>query len=130
MSTEGLSRRHYPCNECPIREDNKDNPSSQFPLHKWRELTASVVDPVTKFGPDFDAPIFGCHKGAPGTNEDLACAGWLVRFGVDHPRVRLAYAMGRIPDSAFVAGPGWPPLHPDWEAVVANQSIPEGADEE
>lgn len=119
----GFPRRTYPCNECPIRVDNATNPASQFPARKWAELTASVEDPVTGFGPSITDPMFGCHKGAPGSDSDLACAGWLVRFGGDHPRVRLALAMGRLPESAMVAGENWPELHESWTEVVANHSI-------
>lgn len=116
-------RRRFPCNECPIRADNRDNPTAKFPAARWAALTASVVDPATGFGPDFDAPLFGCHKGTPGqASEDLACAGWLARFGGEHPRVRLAHLLGWLPDSALVPGENWPPLHAGWVEVVAAQT--------
>lgn len=115
-------RRRFPCGECPIRSDNADNPRSKFPAERWDALTASVVDPDTGFGPSFDAPLFGCHKGEPGTDADLACAGWLARFGRDHPVIRFALTTGRLPEEALTPGPNWPPLHPTWREVVAHQT--------
>jgi hypothetical protein len=121
--TDGeMPHRRYPCDECPIRADNADNPASQFPPERWAALTATVVDPATGFGPDFDATLFGCHKGEPGSGADLACAGWLARFGDAHPQVRLALATGRLPESALRAGANWPPLHKTWAEVVSNHS--------
>lgn len=122
-------RRIFPCGPCPIRADNAGNPESMFPAERWVALTASVVDPVTGYGPSMDAPMFGCHKGAPSTNADLACAGWLVRFGPDHPRVRLAALCGRIPGHAFQPGDNWPPLHATWEEVVRHHTLPEDVDD-
>jgi hypothetical protein len=87
-----------------------------------------VVDPATGFGPSIDAPMFGCHKGAPSTNADLACAGWLARFGLDHPLVRFAALQGRIPAEAFQPGDNWPPLHETWEEVVGHHTLPERGD--
>jgi hypothetical protein len=66
--------------------------------------------------------MFGCHKGAPGTNADLACAGWLVRFGADHTTVRMAIAAGRLPYEALSPGTDWPPLHETWDEVVLAQT--------
>jgi len=123
-----MPHRRFPCNECPIRADNADNPASKFPAWKWRELTASVESPGG-FGPEFDAPLFGCHKGQPGNSgEDLACAGWLARFGLGHPRVRLALATGRLDPAALRPGENWPPLFTSWRAIVAAQSLPEDAE--
>ena len=34
--------RKYPCNECPFRRDNADNPASQFPSERWAELRSTV----------------------------------------------------------------------------------------
>lgn len=60
-------------------------------------------------------------QGAPGTNDDLACAGWLARFGADHLGVRLAVANGRLPATALAPGENWPPLHHTWRDVVREQ---------
>jgi hypothetical protein len=121
-TTAGFPRRRFPCAQCPIRADTADNPDSQVPPHRWRDLTATVIDPATGYGPDFDASLFGCHMREPGTGADLACAGWLARFGQEHPRVRLALAMGRLPVDALTPGENWPPLHETWPEVVANHS--------
>lgn len=117
-------RRTFPCGPCPIRADNADNPDSWFPAERWSALTASVIDPATGFGPSIDAPLFGCHKGEPGTNADLACAGWLAQFGPEHPAVRLAVLQGRLPHEAFQPGENWPPLHSTWEEVVHHHTLP------
>lgn len=79
-----LPRRHFPCDECPIRADNRDNPKSKFSADRWEELSASVRDPLTGHQPMPGDILFGCHKGEPGTGADLACAGWLAQFGGDH----------------------------------------------
>lgn len=116
--------RRYPCDECPIRADNTDNPKSKFPAERWQALSVSVRHDGHQ--PGFGDPLFGCHKGAPGTDEDLACAGWLARFGDDHIAVRLAVAQGRLSDDALGPGETWPPLHETWADVVAHQSSVSG----
>jgi hypothetical protein len=105
----GLPRRHFPCDECPIRADNSDNPKSKFPAERWDDLSASVRDPRTGRQPMPGDIMFGCHKGEPGTKADLACAGWLAQFGADHVGVRLAVVRGQLPDSALTPGANWPP---------------------
>jgi len=117
-------RRLYPCNECPIRSDNTDNPRSKFSASRWAELT-STVRTSDGGSPPLGSAMFGCHKGAPGTDEDLACAGWLARFGENHMSVRLALATGRLAVEALTPGIGWPPLHETWDAVVAAQTAEE-----
>lgn len=109
-------RRLFPCDECPIRADNADNPKSMFPACRWDALSASVN------APQMGDVMFGCHKGAPGTDEDLACAGWLAQFGGGHPTVRLAVFTGRLPVEALSPGSNWPPLHESWQAVVEAQT--------
>ncbi|WP_199512188.1 DUF6283 family protein [Nucisporomicrobium flavum] len=120
-----LPRRQFPCDECPIRSDNSDNPRSKFPAERWNALGASVRDPHTGYQPMPGDVMFGCHKGEPGTNADLACAGWLAQFGGDHGGVRLAVVQGRLPDSALEPGPNWPPLHETWADVVRAQTAPD-----
>lgn len=121
--TREFPHRKYPCDECPIRADNTDNPKSQFPAERWRSLESSVRDPISGEHPGMDDPLFGCHKGRPGEpGEDLACAGWLARFGRDHVRIRLALALGDLPRDAIEAKDNWPPLHDTWEGVVAGHT--------
>lgn len=116
--------RRYPCDECPIRADNSDNPAAHFPAERWAALSNTVRNPITDEHPGLDDPVFGCHKGAPGDNSDLACAGWLARFGDDHVRVRLAVVKGWLPEHMTKPGENWPPLHETWGDVVRHQSLP------
>jgi hypothetical protein len=120
-----LPWRRFPCAPCPIRADNSDNPAAKFPAHRWEDLSETVRDPATGRQPTIGDPIFACHKGEPGTDADLACAGWLARFGADHIGVRLAIARGQLPESALERGSDWPPLHRTWNDVVRAQTGPE-----
>lgn len=120
-----VPRRDYPCDQCPFVARNADNPDAKFPAERWAALAVTIRDPATGREPALDAPLFGCHKGAPGTNTDLACAGWLARFGHDHLAVRLAVATGRLPSTALAPGQNWPPLHPTWNDVVRAQTTPD-----
>lgn len=116
-----LPHRRYPCDECPIRADNADNPASKFPAERWEALSRSVR--IGQHQPMVGDPLFGCHKGQPGTPEaDLACAGWLARFGGDHVTIRLALARGQLPPAMMEPGENWPPLHETWDDVVAHQT--------
>lgn len=121
-AVQPMSYREFPCGPCPIRADNRDNPDAKFPAERWDELGGTVRDPRTGTHPMRGDAMFGCHKGEPGTGDDLACAGWLVRFGADHVAVRLAVATGRLPEDALVAGRHWPPLHATWDDVVRHQT--------
>jgi hypothetical protein len=123
--TDQLPYRRFPCSECPIRADNHDNPDAKFPAERWAALTATVRDPATGRQPMPGDTMFGCHKGEPGTNADLACAGWLARFGHEHIGVRLAVAQGRLPADALEPGDNWPPLHHTWTSVVQAQTTHE-----
>jgi hypothetical protein len=107
-----------------MRADNCDNPEAKFPAERWTALSSTVRDPQTGTQPFPGDPMFGCHKGEPGTNDDLSCAGWLVQFGFDHLGVRLALAQGRLPASALEAGDTWPPLHETWDDVVGSHTAP------
>lgn len=121
--------RAFPCGPCPIRSDNCDNPAAKFPAARWEALSRTLPDPLTGMPPLPTEPMFGCHKGKPGSDEnnprpedDLACAGWLVQFGYDHLAVRMALMDGRLPPSALEPGENWPPLHPTWDDVVRHQT--------
>jgi hypothetical protein len=74
--------------------------------------------------------MFGCHKGAPGTDDDLACAGWLAVAGAEHIRVRLAVALGDLPASALSPGDGWPELYDSYGELAAANGVPTDDDEE
>jgi len=115
-----LPRRSFPCDECPVRCDNADNPRSKFPAERWETLRATIGD-ASGLGL-LDMPMFGCHKGTPGApDEDLACAGWLAAFGHRSVPVRLAVAYGQLDTTALEPGPNWPPLYQDWEEMAAAQ---------
>lgn len=124
MTGDALPHRIYPCDECPVRTDNRDNPKSQFPAERWRALHASIDDGYGGSA-GFGAPIFGCHKGAPGTDEDLACAGWLASFGGRNMAIRIALIGGRLNPAALEPGPNWPRLYETWEDMVAWQTATE-----
>lgn len=114
--------RQYPCNECPFRRDNANNPASQFPAERWTELRSTVRDPASKQHPGLNDPMFGCHKGEPGTDADLACAGWLATCGADHVRVRLAVTTGALTGTELAPGENWPQLYESWTEVVTHQT--------
>lgn len=117
-----LPHRAFPCDECPFRSDNRDNPAAKFPAERWRALVVTVRDPRDGREPALDAPLFGCHKGAPGSGLDLACAGWLATVGRDHLRVRLALATGQLPHQALQQDATWPPLYRSWAETAAAQT--------
>lgn len=114
---EPLPRRIFPCGECPVRADNTCNPRSKFPAERWQSLRDTVDDGTGGTAP-LGAPLFGCHKGEPGTDADLACAGWLAAFGDRSMTVRLAIAQGRLNPDALRPGPNWPPLHTSWDEMA------------
>lgn len=127
-------RRAFPCGPCPIRSDNTGNPNAKFPAERWEVLSRTVPNPDTGMPPIPGEIMFGCHKGKPGSDEynpgpgdDLACAGWLVRFGRDHLGIRMALMDGRLPATALEPGPNWPPLHETWDDVVRHQTSDTGA---
>ncbi|GAA3449712.1 DUF6283 family protein [Dactylosporangium matsuzakiense] len=124
-----LPHRGFPWDESLFRRDNSDNPAAKFPAERWAELSKTVRDPATRRQP-MPGELFGCHKGAPGTREDLACAGWLATVGADHVGGRLDVLSGRLPLSALEPGAGWPPLYEtqeDGRARPYRQGIAVGA---
>lgn len=119
----GFPHRTYPCDECPFRADNTDNPDSQFPSERWQALGSTVRDADTGEHPAMGDAMFACHKGAPGAADtDLACAGWLALYGHDHVRVRLALALGQLEGTALAPGENWPVLHGTWSEVVEHHT--------
>lgn len=122
MIIDAFPRRKYPCDECPFRCDNTDNPNSQFPAERWAALETTTRDPESGHHPGLNDSMFGCHKGEPGTEADLACAGWLATFGADHVRVRLAVAIGALPAAELQPGENWPQLYATWADVVMHQT--------
>jgi hypothetical protein len=107
---EPMPRRRFPCGECPWKIDAEPG---RFPSSRYDDLRA------TSDQSGLDAPLFGCHKGDPGTNADLACAGWLAVDGDQHLGVRLAILSGRLPASALVPGEAWPALYSSYDEMAA-----------
>lgn len=105
-------RRRYPCAECPFRRDTKPG---QFSSRRYDALRK------TSTSPGIDTPMFGCHKGAPGTDEDLACAGWLAVAGNAHPMVRLAVLTGQLDPADLQPARGWPELFASYDEMAEAQ---------
>lgn len=115
-----MPRRRFPCDECPVRRDNADNPRAKFPAERWDALRATVSDATGLWL--LDTPMFGCHKGMPGApGEDLACAGWLAAFGHRSVPVRLAVCYDQLDLAALRPGENWPALYEDWDEMAAAQ---------
>lgn len=122
--SEGMPHRKAPCNECPWR---KDVPINRFSLERFQQLRATSTQPDVR---DTAAMVqaaageqekFGCHKGDPGTGEDLACAGWLAVVGWENISIRVAVVYGQLPGSALRSGPNWPELYESYDAMVEAQ---------
>lgn len=112
-----LPRRRFPCNECPWK---RDSPPGQFPASRYEELRA------TSDQSGIAAPMFGCHRGEPGTNADLACAGWLAVAGVEHLGIRLAVITGRLEPEDLQPGEGWPDLYGSYQELAAANGASDG----
>ena len=61
-------RRALPCGLCSCK---RDTPPGQFPTIRFEVSEALAIS----------RPMFGCHRGAPGTDEHLACVRWLAVAG-------------------------------------------------
>lgn len=105
-----------PCPSCPWRLDQDAQVIPNFNLNLAERLAATSPD-ERGMGPDFGAPQFACHQSRDG--EEIVCAGWLAVHGENHPNVRLAVAMGRLPPEALAPGDDWPELHASYHEVIA-----------
>lgn len=110
-----MPHRRHPCVECPWR---RDTPPGQFPACRYEQLANTSGRPGAEAG--LRAPLFACHKTAPGGEQ--ACAGWLAVAGRDHLGVRLAVAHGRLPAEALDPAPGWPQLFGSYDEMAATQA--------
>lgn len=104
-----------PCPSCPWRVDKDARHIPNFDLEKAEGLAQCCPD-SRGFGPSFGSSMFACHQSAEG--QEFACAGWLATVGHAHPNVRLAVAMGRLPETALAAGKDWPKLHRSFPEVL------------
>jgi len=103
-------RRRFPCSECPWR---RTADPGRFPASRYEEMRC------TSDQSGLHAPMFGCHKGEPGTDADLACAGWLAVAGADHLAVRMAVLAGRLEPADLAPGEGWPELYGSYDEMAA-----------
>lgn len=108
---EPLSRRRYPCSECPWK---RSTPPGQFTAARYAVLRETSDQRM-------GAPMFGCHKGEPGTDADLACAGWLAVAGYDNLTVRMAVLTGRLEPEDLLPGDDWPELFSSYAEMAAAQ---------
>ncbi|MGV9386920.1 DUF6283 family protein [Nonomuraea sp. NPDC003707] len=124
-----LKHRGFPCGPCPFRRDAPPGVFTPEQFADMRKTCRSADDHAA-----VDTPLFGCHPGEPGTDDDLACAGWLAVEGRNSLRVGLAIAFDRLPDTVLDPSSGWPELYGSFEEMVeanrtAGQRVtPGGAD--
>lgn len=104
-----------PCKSCPWRLETCADDIPHFDL-ELAEGLAKCCPNERGHGPDFNAPLFACHKSTEGS--EAACAGWLATVGNRHPVVRLAVMTNRLPTSALQSGNGWPALHQGYSEVL------------
>ncbi|MFI6928551.1 DUF6283 family protein [Nonomuraea spiralis] len=109
-----MPHRPFPCGPCPFR---RDAPRGAFTAEQYEAMRVTCRSgdghaPAS-------APLFGCHPGEPGSDDDLACAGWLAVEGRNSIKVGLAIAFDRLPDTVLDPGPNWPPLYSSFEEMVA-----------
>ena len=113
--------RRFPCRECPVRCDNKDNPRSKFPRERWEQLRRTWEGTRPGESAPLGAALFGCHEGAPGSGEDLLCAGWAASFGTGSVTLRLLASAGMVPREVFRPGDNWPELYRNWDTMASAQ---------
>lgn len=113
MSDE-MPHRKFPCGPCPWQVSAEPG---KFPAERYEELR-KTCRPNAAGIPPLGTAMFGCHVGEPGTDEDLACAGWLAVEGHNHMGVRLAVMDGSLPIEALDQGDNWPELYPSYEAMA------------
>jgi hypothetical protein len=106
-----MNHRPKPCAQCPWV---KTTPPGQFPAERYEELKATTGSPGCEVG--IGAPVFGCHKSAPG--KELPCAGWLAGVGWHHMGIRIAVATGGLPSEAIEPRPD---VFTDYEEMAAHQ---------
>lgn len=123
MTVPPLPRRTFPCNECPWR---RDTVPGQFPAERYEALRETAGQPGAEA--PLTAPMFACHKGEPGTDEDVACAGWLAVAGREHIGVRVALSRRRLPVEALEPGPDWPALFDSYAEMARTQGNARTAD--
>lgn len=66
--------------------------------------------------PHIGAPQFACHQSRP--EQEVVCAGWLVRYGWDNIGVRIGLITGKYTPEMLEPGEDWPELHETFEEVI------------
>lgn len=115
-----VPHRRHPCNECPWR---RDTPPGAFPAHRYDQLRSTAGTPGNEA--PIGAPLFACHKSAPGADD--ACAGWLAAVGGEHLGVRLAIITGALPASTLSPGENWPELFDNFDDMAQAQAFDDQA---
>src|SRR5258708_6856427 len=113
-----LPRRSFPCSECPWKRGTRPG---QFTAARYAQIRASAGTPTAA---DLSAGMFGCHKGEPGTDADLACAGWLAVEGHKHLLVRIAVLTSRLEPGDLAPDSGWPALWDSYDQMAENMGRP------
>ncbi|MDF5756563.1 DUF6283 family protein [Spongiactinospora sp. TRM90649] len=117
-----MKHRAFPCGgeqKCPWRRDAEPG---QFPAERYEAVVATCRDHRAGHAL-IGAPVFGCHKGEPGTGDDLACAGFLAIEGRSSVEVRLAVARGRLPVEVLAPGEDWPTLYASYEELAEANGV-------
>ncbi|MET7363224.1 DUF6283 family protein [Streptomyces sp. NPDC005562] len=110
-----------PCADCPWRRDVEPG---QFTADRYDALRNTSRQPqaVETVEDVVGQPMFACHKTIEG--KEAACAGWLAVAGRENLAVRLAVAIGNLPEDALEPGDGWPSLFDSFEEMAARQAAP------
>jgi hypothetical protein len=111
-----MNHRPKPCAQCPWV---KSTPPGQFPAERYEELKATTGSPGCEV--PIGAPVFGCHKTAPG--KEMPCAGWLAGVGWHHMGIRIAVATGGLPLEAVdpPSDSDYPEVFTDYEEMATHQ---------
>ena len=98
-----------PCPSCPWRVDQHADDIPNFRLELAENLVSTTSDQLF-------APTFACHQSREGA--EVACAGWLVRYGWDNLGVRLGLMTGRYTPDELEIGDDWPELHETFDDLI------------
>lgn len=98
-----------PCPTCPWRVDQHANAIPNFSLPLAEGLVRTTR-------PDLGAPVFACHQSRP--EQQVVCAGWLVRYGWDSIAVRMMLLHKQLTRDDLTIGEDWPEMHSTFEQVI------------
>jgi hypothetical protein len=118
-----LNHMKEPCgptdkhNGCPFRRDTEPG---EFSYARYDSLRGTIGSDEDMLG--VGDPMFACHKSTEG--KEVACAGWLAKFGQFHLIVRYAVITGALDAAALYPGEDWPELYDDYDQLVADKAGP------